>query len=126
GLGLARSAGQLMDGWFEGNHGIPRTGQSSLTDDELLICDFIFRSWTSLSLLYADDLHEAFNLEYSHSFNRLEMDAIMKALIDGGIIASEKRRGGPFAPFVSLTDKGGALWEKERMPVWDAYCAEGY
>src|SRR4051794_13921790 len=103
-----------MKRWFEGTNAMPRTGESSLTDDELLVCDFVFCLKTSVGLLYTANLAETFNLEYTRAFSKLEMDRLLSGLIEKSVVVQEQRSDRSLPPFIALTPTGGELWERER------------
>ncbi|HEY7375412.1 MAG TPA: hypothetical protein VIF57_24855 [Polyangia bacterium] len=107
--------------WKIGGGAVPRTGETELTDDELILCDTIFKARTVLRLLMVegDDFNEMFNLGYRPSVGGADRLALIESMSRRGLIerSGDADRSGAA---VSLTPDGGQLWERERRPVWEA------
>lgn len=115
---MARSGSE--SGWKRSNDGgVPRTAATSLTDDQVVILDAIFRVETVESLLYDPDQAAAFNFPYCHKVPPSGMPAALTELETAGLLY---RRSSRIGAVVGLTPAGGRLWEEERVPSWDAYC----
>jgi hypothetical protein len=104
--------------WIVDKGGVPRTGGSSLTADELVVCDALFGAdSTSLGFLLHEDFNLAFNLPYG-AFGSVAM-SLVEGMANKGIVGVTEREQ---EQVVCLTTTGRAAWEIERRPVWDAYC----
>jgi len=90
-----------------------------LSDDELVLCDAMFSNRTPVGVLMHDDFRLAFNLGYGHQIDEASFPGVLESMKRRDIIQGGE---GAFGPYVELTRAGGALWESERLPVWDAYC----
>lgn len=107
--------------WTIGPRGVPRTGETSLTDDELVLCDALFNWPASKELLLESDFNSMFNLPYG-GFDVLPADLLesmqRRHLVEGGPLSNAE------APveLVRLTRDGSEMWEKERRPAWAAFC----
>src|SRR5262245_9930289 len=109
-----------MGNWKVGAGGVPRTNATTLTDDEVVLCDFLFAARVVEGLLLHPDQGEAFNLPYHHRVEPGEMPSFLQVMKERGLV--EESRVGSKKLF-GLTGTGGELWERERLPVWDAYCS---
>jgi hypothetical protein len=86
----------------------------------LVLCDAIFDAVTSLGLM-SPDFGEAFNLVYDHRLDEQALTAALQDMKQRGLVTFSGHCEG-LGGFVGLTALGGSLWERERHPVWDAYC----
>jgi hypothetical protein len=105
----------------------PRTRTTTLTDDQLLLFDFMFDSWVPFRALRRKLYSLSLNVAYSHSLDDHQLAATLKELQSNSFVRmreSEDVREGAIIPFYTLTEIGGQLWEAERQPIWDAYCTE--
>jgi hypothetical protein len=109
-------------GWRLGAHGVPRTGGTSLTDAELVACDALFDGPASRGLLLGDSFAEMFNLGYGGEAP-LDED-VLDGLLGRGLLRVRGRSRASDQPVLALTAEGGALWERERQPIWEAYCCD--
>jgi len=107
--------------WKITGAGVPRTGLTSLTDDELVVCDALFSRWTAEGFLLAPNQDEALHLPYRHGVPPQRMPTFLSELREQGIVAAKESKG---MRFLALTSLGGSLWEQERQPVWDAYSTD--
>ena len=108
-------------GWRVSSTGVPRTGLTPLTDDELVVCDAVCSRWTAEGCLLDPNQAEALGLPYRHGVAPERMSTFLDGLTARGIAAVDDSNG---MRFVTLTGFGGSLWEQERQPVWDAYCTD--
>lgn len=110
-----------MTQWTTGPTGVVRTGETSLADDELVVCDVLFHAPAVEDLLLKHDIRETFNLPFDGG---LQVGAVAERLskmeADGLLEVCDSNGGRT----IGLTDLGGSLWEAERRPPWDAYCAD--
>lgn len=101
----------------------PRTGTTVLSDDELLLMDFLFRSWVGERFLRREEYPIHMNVRYTHGLDDDALSRTLRRSVDTGIFACEglqdERR-------YSLTPQGGAMWEAERKPSWSHYCQSGF
>lgn len=104
--------------WIVGARGVPRTGKTSLTDDELIICDALFSAGAFVRVLERDGFDEMLNVPYRHDVPDDDLPGFLRAMEDRELVVLRTER---FGLAVDLTPKGGELWEQERMPNWDAY-----
>lgn len=97
-----------------------RTGSSALADTELIIIDPLFDCYVPLRALFAENYAEAFNTPYTHTWSRREVDTCLGRLVQDGLLVTRESAANPV---FGLTRTGGALWEAERSPDWNLYCA---
>lgn len=100
----------------------PRTNLTSLTNDELLLFDFLFDCSTPRKFLYRRNYSESMNCLYNHSLSDREVDDTMVRMESEGLVESHCRDV-RYGISYSLLPAGGELWEQERKPVWDRYCS---
>jgi hypothetical protein len=107
-----------------------RTGRTSLTDDELLLFDFLFDRAAALVSLSREAYPIHMNVRYTHT---LDSDALQKKvaglLSAGWLKISYQPKQWPghrrrTMAHYRLTSAGGRLWELERQPSWKQYCTE--
>lgn len=105
-----------------------RTNATQLSDDELLLFDFLFDKTLSFHHLRIADYSFHMNCSYSHHLNDGELLFTLESLVDRGLLhrkfgqiwdvgANTCSEGFRY----TLTENGGKLWELERQPVWDRY-----
>ncbi len=98
-----------------------RTNKTTLTDDELIIFDAIFNfGGTPIQFLEpSESFQYIFNLP-CHKLSSIELkETINKFIADKMVTINIDRQH-----YISLTEKGGQEWEKERTPIWTAYVNE--
>ena len=110
-----------------------RTGKTSLTDDELLLFDFLFNCKAAFHHLRMENYGIHLNVLYTHNLQRRALEKTIGALIKSGLLFRDDFEH-PFAQmenyppdewtYYGLTEAGGRLWEAEREPVWECYCIE--
>jgi hypothetical protein len=98
----------------------PRTGATELTDDELLLMDFVFDVWAAERFLRRDVYHAHRNVRFTHGLDDEALSRTLRSLVGRGLFACETHDDE--APRYSLTPRGGDLWEAERKPDWTRYC----
>jgi hypothetical protein len=102
-----------------------RTGSTSLTDDQLFICDVLVTSNQPINALGREAYIGVHNLPYSHSLDTVELERMIDVLLGLGLLYAQTE---PFSldPSIEygLTEAGGRLWEFERQPRWDCYCQD--
>lgn len=102
-----------------------RTGVSSLTDEQLLIFDWLFdlrAPWWSLR----DEVFSIHaNLPFSHNIDDRRLRSLINEWCAKGWLTRWPRTG-PIDDDVTfgLTRIGGALWEAERRPQWGRFCSD--
>lgn len=97
-----------------------RTGSTGLSDNELLIFDFLWWIHVPRHCLYSDVYSVHMNVAYEHSMSNEEVDDTLQRLHEGKLIT--KRYESPES--FTLTPAGGLLWESERRPNWQTYVSE--
>lgn len=99
-----------------------RTNQTDLTDDELLLLDFLFdKGGATLPSLSQENFSFHMNWKYSHSLSNDRLAGVMNDLTTRQIVESKPRDRGKKTGYW-LTTAGGALWEAERKPDWKRHC----
>ncbi len=97
-----------------------RTGQTGLTDTQLLLCDALFDGGGYVYSLWDEEAAE-------------RQDGLESYTLDAATLATMQESGWVqryYAPYdaagyrrhVRLTPAGGALWAQERLPDWQRYC----
>lgn len=105
-----------------------RTGETWLTDGQLVLLDVMFEGFRiSFPLLKSDHFSEQWNVNYSHDFSDEELLCNLHWLCEHGVIEMNMEEN---QSLFEITRAGGDLWSKERRPLWDRYCTarwkEGY
>ncbi|MEO1527243.1 MAG: hypothetical protein AAFX06_17525 [Planctomycetota bacterium] len=99
----------------------PRTGETDLTDDELLLLDMLFdrnaRGDQLSSAVY--ELH--MNCGYNHSLDDDQLLETLSSLRSRNVLRLIGNTSTTETPVYSLTESGGGLWEQERRPDWRAF-----
>jgi len=108
----------------------PRTHASSLSDDELVIFDFLWDAGAPVSLLYGQVLPLHANTSYSHSIPDSELHGHLLALVERGLLEVGTSDMGPAharcpTDVFDLTGAGFVAWESERLPDWSRYIQDG-
>ena len=105
-----------------------RTGVTGLTDDELLLFDFMFDKSLAFRHMRRDDYAFHMNTSYSHDLDDTQLGDTLRALCERGLIRSRRepiwsteRREFEEGDRYTLTEQGGAMWQLERLPDWTAY-----
>jgi hypothetical protein len=95
-----------------------RSGITQLTDDELLLFDFMFDTLLERRFLERDVYSFHMNVPYSHKLDSEQLRETLLRLAAQGLVAATTQ--GNVLRW-SLTHLGGSQWELERKPCWDAY-----
>src|SRR6185503_7288795 len=116
---------------FDPNAPLPgRTGRTPLTDDELLLFDFLFPHFARLESLRREAYVSHMNVRYTHTLDQLALKETVAKLMTAGWLASRRprrlaaQRRADTSLYYGLTPAGGRLWELERMPPWKQYCTQ--
>lgn len=96
-----------------------RSGVTELTDDELLIFDFLFRFSVPERALTRDKYRAHMNAGYSHGLDDSSLRHTLNQLANRGLISSAKEEEDTV---YSLGPAGSCLWELERQPIWERFC----
>ncbi|MEM9942277.1 MAG: hypothetical protein AAF939_11985 [Planctomycetota bacterium] len=98
-----------------------RTGDSSLSDDELLLFDMLFDSNASVAQLSSSVYPIHMNCKHNHSLDDGELSNTIDSLLSRQLIRSVGNSAKSQCTIYSLTESGGLLWERERQPNWSQY-----
>lgn len=101
-----------------------RTATTGLSDDVLLLLDFLFDKWSSIQSLQRDVFPFHHNCSYSHSLDDDELQECIKRLMREGILQARVAGGSRSCDVWTLTELGGHLWEKERLPDWTRFLGD--
>lgn len=107
-----------------------RTNITELSDDELLLFDFLFDKHLCHHHLRAENYPFHMNCGYSHGLGDIDLEKSLTTLVERGLLTCKEamtlriefrefRRDKTYA----LTEAGGRLWELERCPDWDRFLA---
>jgi hypothetical protein len=106
-----------------------RTYETSLSEDEMLIFDFL-SLWQDVPerALKRDAYPTHMNVRYSHALDGPELHESLHSLAGKGLVKSKVGEYFFKVPHIetcwSLTPLGGELWELERRPKWDKFCMD--
>jgi hypothetical protein len=101
-----------------------RTGETSLTDDELLLLDVLFDKNITKSFLYRENFAVRLNARAHELFDE-EVDTTIDRFCDLGYLVPRESFK-PEVPAYEMTGLGGSLWEAERLPQWEHYGSDRY
>ncbi len=108
-----------------------RTGDTCLTDDELLLFDFMFDGSVTFRALRIEDYAIHMNTRYSHRLDDRELASALQSLCDRSLVVrttepiwSIEHREFVQGHRYTLSEQGGKLWEAERRPLWDRYVTD--
>lgn len=101
-----------------------RTGETHLSDDELLLLDALFDKGGYWQMLRRDDFAKRHALPHSHTLDDNALQHTLARLREDALLQAY------YAPYDApdyrqhwmLTPRGGALWQRERLPDWSRYC----
>jgi hypothetical protein len=102
---------------------LKRTRKTNLIEEELLILDVLFDASDTFEALVRENYASSHNLPYTHSLDAGSLRALIDKLMRNGIVQSHTS-GPSNRLFYGLTEAGGKLWEVERAPDWERYCAD--
>lgn len=100
-----------------------RTFETDLSEDELILLDGLFEIHGSIELLSAENFSEATELPYTHHLSRAELIQTIDALRSKHMVSVSQTMENEIV--ISLTEMGGAIWNRERQPDWQHYCRWG-
>lgn len=110
-----------------------RTNATELTDNELLLFDFLFDTSLAFHHMRIDDYSFHMNCRYSHSLDDERLRATLCSLVDRrllnesiGPIFNVETRHWSHGPRYTLTVLGGSLWDRERKPDWNGFVATAH
>jgi len=110
-----------------------RTGVTGLSNNELLILDFLaMLGKTNTINLDHENYPIHLNTTYSHDLHGQELLLVLDELENKGMISKEpyslvNNGTGEVDPTVYqyfITKNGGAKWADERTPIWSKYCSD--
>ena len=102
---------------------LKRTKETVLSEEELLILDVLFDARDTFEALTKENYASWHNLPYSHNLETDVLRDLMNKLVENNII-SHHTSDFDSKVFYGLTEAGGKLWEVERVPNWEKYCAD--
>ncbi|MFN9913353.1 MAG: hypothetical protein ACK53L_12255, partial [Pirellulaceae bacterium] len=93
-----------------------------MSDDELMIFDAIFDCFQDATSLTSFAYPYQLNLPYTHTLDDRALTEFLATALDSGLVwrKTDIHSGKPYE-YYSLSAKGGALWEQERLPDWQRY-----
>jgi len=106
-----------------------RSGETFLTDDDLLLFDFIALYDVPFWAMCRDKYQLSINSRETHSLDDGALRDVLERYVGQGLLrAKEVQLGVRRGPqqYFGLTAAGGELWERERRPVWNLYCVDSY
>jgi hypothetical protein len=99
-----------------------RSNSTNLSQDQLLLLDFLTMGPIAIGLLYRDKYPLHMNVPYSHTISDVELPNFLDNMVRDEILAATLDEDQPNAQRYGLSFHGGDLWCKERLPVWQRYC----
>ena len=109
-----------------------RTEKTSLSNDELIILDFLaFVGPTTLRVLSSEEYPWHMNTHYTHSISKNDIAVRIENMRKSGFVNIHDVPHGDLVKwnskkecvmYYSITSFGGKQWELERNPVWSRYC----
>ncbi len=99
-----------------------RTYKTELSNDELLIFDFLAMGGQAPFELMRQEVYSLnLNTSYTHEISDNCLEEMMRKLISKGYLASLSDSE---LKYYLLTKQGGDLWEIERTPLWEKFCED--
>lgn len=105
-----------------------RTNATDLTNDELLLFDFLFDKTLAFHHLRKNDYSFHMNCLYSHGLSDGELKFLLESLVVRGLLHRKTGRIFRFetrdyvkGDLYTMTEAGGELWERERLPDWNRF-----
>jgi hypothetical protein len=98
-----------------------RTGNSDLSDEELLLFDMLFDSNATAAQMSSTNYPCHMNCGYNHSLSDADLSCTIDSLLSRNLIRLIGNSSDSTAPIYSLTESGGERWEVERRPDWNRY-----
>lgn len=114
---------------------IKRTGKTSLSENELLILDFLaLLGKTNVKNLYEESYSIHLNINYSHGLSSKDLLTLLSGLVNNNLVTdlpsltTFKHKDNDEQNIKShdycITERGGYEWSKERTPIWSKYCSD--
>ena len=108
-----------------------RTHTSDLTDDELILFDFLWDGDAPQHMLYSEAIAVHGNTPYSHSIPDEQLPARFLDLVERGLLRSYAETQHAVRSYGSedcfgLTKRGFEAWESERLPDWSRYINDSW
>jgi hypothetical protein len=91
-----------------------------MSADELVLFDALFDKWLPPSALESHGFAERLGLKSGHQLTPPELDETLERLRERRLI--KVRRSARVV--LTLSARGGALWEAARRPQWGLYCED--
>lgn len=113
-----------------------RTRKTNLDIDSLMLLDFLaLNGFCEIKFLKKDSYPLHMNCTYSHEVSDDNLENKLEKLILSGFVnkkldncldanSDAKNRDKAQKYIYLITEAGGRLWELERQPIWDKYCAD--
>lgn len=101
--------------------------KADLSADELILLDVLFDKNVPINRLIKG---ENFLLSFNCSSHNLDLQELMKVIekfVNNGLMKLTINAfpgKNQFETYIGLTEKGGLLWEQERLPIWVKYVCE--
>ena len=105
-------------------HAKYRSHATSLSDDELLILDVMFRHGVTITMLRRCNFVSQFAAE-SHSLDDDALQDTLQRLVQNDVIERSDDQSCGHC-YYDMTRRGGELWSAERCPIWERYCTDSY
>ena len=106
---------------------LKRKNKTSLTDDELIIFDVLFDTFVPINFLKCG---EEFSLIFNYPSHSLDVNKLKDTIdrfVRNGLMRFKLNvmpKDDKIVTFIGLTENGGDLWEKERLPIWDKFVSD--
>jgi len=99
-----------------------RTNATNLSDDELILFDVMFDGGAAWNQLRRCNFHNQWAYP-AHTLDDNLLRETLSLLVAAGMLSTNEFRG---HTYYHVTPKGGSLWEKERLPVWERFATDCY
>ena len=106
---------------------LKRNNNTSLSDDELIIFDVLFDTFAPINFLKCGDDFELMFNHPSHSLDVNRLKDTIERFVKNNLMRFKLNvfpKDDQIVTFIGLTEKGGDLWEKERLPIWDKFISD--
>jgi hypothetical protein len=110
-----------------------RTNVTELTSDELLLFDFLFDKTLAFEHLRQEVYSFHMNCRYTHGLSDEALQSTLESLVTRGHL---HRKNGPIFQIetrkcvdgflYTVSESGGRLWEKERVPDWNSFICDSH
>lgn len=101
-----------------------RTKLTKLTNDELLVLDFIIMlgKIDSPFWLRQSEYSKHMNGGYTHNIQDENIEVFFTEMTSKGLIVKSTDGSSKENVLYNVTEQGAKLWEIERTPLWNKYC----